>query len=485
MKLPFGIEINWSRQEKGRKPKSRRVLGGFLPSWSYDRELGTDSDYRAQLNAYRHWVYVASNKNATSVASTPLRLYFAKPSKNTKSRFPTKIVDSNAKDFLLKQQHISNLPFVRKSVDIEEIVDHPILQLMSSVNNFMNGFDLWEISQLYQELTGNAYWLIINNGLGNPAEIWPIPSDRIKIVPDKENFIKGYMYEYSQYKQFIPENQIIHFKMPNPKNMYYGLSPLMAARESYNINENMLRYELSLFENMGRLEGGFFTEQPLDDDEFERLKSEIRDAFIGVGNAGKAPLFENGVEYKSFGLSPAELSYRDGRLLTKEEILNIFGLNLSLFSEKSTRANADNALVQYARSTVKPRLTRIEQKLNEKFTTRWGNNNLFLSFDNCVPEDVLQASKIRSENIRTGVTTINEERKSMRLPAIPGADEPLFQVQYAPLSAILSGQTIKPANQPSPSANNNQPSKTIDEIAEELAPIIAKKISEKVKQKNL
>ena len=477
MKLPFGLEINWGK-EKGRKPNSRKILAGLLPMWNWGRELYPDSDFSAQLAAYKHWVFVATNKNATSVANTPLRLYVAKPSKNIKSRFPTKAVDKRQIDNILENPFISSLTHVKKAIDIEEVVDHPILDIFQSINDFMNSFDLWEITQLHQELTGNAYWLIINNGLGKPAEIWPIPSDRIRVIPNKEKFISGYLYEYGTFKQVIPENMIIHFKMPNPKNMYYGMSPLMAVKEAYNINENMNTYEISLFKNMGRLDGYFTTEEALDDDEFDRLKEEIKESYIGVNNVGKAPLFENGVEFKSFGLKPAELSFREGRVLTKEEILNAYGINLSLLSEKSTRANADTALVQYARSTVKPRLARIEQKLNEKFVIRWGDNKLFLAYDNPVPEDILQASKIRSENIRTGVTTINEERKLMRLEPIKGADEPLFQVQYAPLSAILSGQTIKPANQPQPSSQNSG-EKNIEEIAEKLAPLIAKKILNK------
>ena len=244
MKLPFGIEINWGSREKGRTPKSKKILSGFLPPWNFGRELYTDSDFTAQLAAYKNWVYIATNKNATSVASTPLRLYVAKPEKNTKARFPTKSIDSLQRDYLLEKPHISSLP---------------ILDVFQNVNDFMNCFDLWEISQLYQELTGNAYWLIINNGLGKPAEIWPIPSDRIKIVPDKDKFISGYLYEYGMFKQFIQENMIIHFKMPNPKNMYYGMSPLMAAQAAYNINENMNAYEISIFGNAGRLEGYFST----------------------------------------------------------------------------------------------------------------------------------------------------------------------------------------------------------------------------------
>ena len=482
MKLPFGIEINWGNKEKGRKPRSRRVLGGLLPNWWYGRELGTDSDYHAQLGAYRHWVYVASSRNAQTVAQVPLRLYVAKPEKTTKIRFPTKEVHSLDLKEIISRSHISNLNSVRKSVNIEEIVEHPILDLMKNVNDFMNGFDLWEITQLHQELTGNAYWLIIDNGFKKPAEIWTLPPDRIKVIPDKEKFVSGYLYEYGTYRQVIPEQNIIHFKIPNPKNLYYGLSPLMAVKEAYSIANKMDEYELSVFENMGRLEGYFSTDNALDDDQFERLKQEIKESYIGHKNAGSAPLFENGINFERFGLTPAELSYKEGRVEIRETIVNAYGQTLGLYSSSANRATAEAAQVQYARQAIRPRCFRAEQKINEKFISRWDSSGkLFVAFDNPVPEDRVAESKIRAEAIRTSQLTINEAREQLRLPPISGADELMFQVQYAPLSAILSGQTLKPANQPSPSADNNKPKKSIENIAAQLAPLVVQRLK---KEKN-
>ena len=122
----------------------------------------------------------------------------------------------------------------------------------------------------------------------------------------------------------------------------------------------------------------------------------------------------------------------------------------------------------------------MEQKLNEKFLPKWDTSGkMFLAFDDCVPEDILAASKIRSENIRTGVTTINEERRLMRLPEIPNADEPMFQVQYAPLSAIIAGQTLKPAATPPKPAITIDEEKNMEQVVKGLVPLIVKKMKEK------
>jgi len=435
---------------------ARKLLSALLNPWAYGRAVVSETNLTSQLYAYKSWVYTAASMNSQSMAQIPLRLYVAKPAKGAKSRFPTKEVDPDIKSHLLSRSHIADIPSVRKAIDIEEVVEHPIIDLFHSMNNFMNEFDLRELKQLHQELTGNAYWLMVNNRLGTPSEIWPIPPDRISPIADPNNFISGYEYKYQMKKVIFKEEQIIHFKMANPRSLYVGMSPLAAVTSAYNINENMGTYENSLFTNMGRLEGAFETEEVLDEDEFNRLKEEIAQAYIGVANAGKVPLLDSGLTYKNYGLKPSELSYIEGRERIKEEILNAFGQNLALYDKTATRANSETAQVMYARRALRPRCYRDEQKLNEKLVPKY-DPRLFLAYDDPVPEDQLIAMKIRESNIKTGLSSINEERKKQRKPPFKNADEPLIQMQYVPLSLVLSGQTIRGNKPPNDESNDKPP----------------------------
>lgn len=490
MKLPFGIEIKFNKTEK----QKNSLLRSLLPSWSYGRPLTNERDMTSLLNAFRSWVYIAASKNATSVAQSTLRLYYAKPSKDAKSRFITRKLTDKQVSYLYSgdQSHIQNLLSVRKAVEIEEIVEHPFLTILQTVNPFMNYFDLFEITSLYLELTGNAYWYLARSILGTPMEIWPVPSDRIRVVPDPEKFIAGYEYRYGNNVVNFKESDIVHFKFPNPKNLYVGMSPLSAVVASYNINESMDLYENKIFQNMGQLEGGFFTEESLDEEEFLRLKQEITDAWTGVKNAGKTPLFEKGVEYKNFGLKPRDLAFIEGREKVREILLNAFGQNLALYDKGATRANADTAYYHYAKHTIKPRCTRIEQKINEKLLPIW-DDKIFCAFDDVVPEDQKLALQIRTENVKSGITSINEERKKLRMPPFEGCDEPFMQVQYAPVSQIIAGTTIsgnqnqlpsqppgenpKPEETPKPEEPKKEiPKEMIERIVDRLIPQIVNNI---------
>ena len=48
-------------------------------------------------------------------------------------------------------------------------MDHPLLTLLAQVNPIHNSFDLWELTTLYQEVHGSAYWFIERDVLGIPC----------------------------------------------------------------------------------------------------------------------------------------------------------------------------------------------------------------------------------------------------------------------------------------------------------------------------
>jgi hypothetical protein len=62
---------------------------------------------------------------------------------------------------------------------IEEVTSHPLLDLLRQVNPVHNAFDLWELTTLYQEVIGIAYWLLEFGPLNTPVAMWPLPSHRV------------------------------------------------------------------------------------------------------------------------------------------------------------------------------------------------------------------------------------------------------------------------------------------------------------------
>lgn len=439
---------------QGQKPKAGNV---FVLPWDAGREKIKPTDFEKQINSFYGTVYVCASKNAQAVAAANLKLYVKKKSKSTKFLFDTKPVTKGQKSYLYSKPNIYGK--VRKSVDIEEMTEHPVLDMFQAVNKFRNQFDLWEETGLFLELTGNAYWWIIKNNLGVPGEIWVLPSQNVEIVADREKFIRGYVYRKGTNVLFFPEEDVIHFRFPNPADMFYGVSPLVACYSNVVMSEKIKDFEITLMENHARPEGYLRTEGQLNDTIYERLKEKWENRYGGEKRAGKTLILESGLEYQPITFPPKDLGNLALLKLSREEIANSYGVPISkLTTEAVNLANARVGEAQYQRDTILPRLTRIEEKLNEKLLPLY-DENLFVSYDSPVPADKEYELKEKQFRLGSYVSPVNEIRDELGMDPVEWGEVPLAQQGIGPLGYKQQQEEKPPAGQ--------QPVKPSDEEEEE------------------
>jgi hypothetical protein len=242
----FGYDINF---KAAKQPQNK--IGETVPYWhDQNKYLVNLSSRTSLLNAYKSWVYVCANKNSIAFAQQKLKLYVTKESPNEKLMIKTKSISKETEQYISSNAGIYSLPCVRKALEIEEVTEHPFHILMKNINRFMNRFECMEITDLHQELAGNAYWYVVNNQLGVPFELWLLQPDKMVVVPSRDTWIAGYIYRSSDGTEIpFTLDEIIHFKFPNPKDQYYGCGPLEAVADSYNINMAYQKYETNLMTN--------------------------------------------------------------------------------------------------------------------------------------------------------------------------------------------------------------------------------------------
>jgi len=466
----FGLEIKRAQKPTGRN----KLIANLMYPWGYNQDLMPESNYANFMKAYRGWVYVCASKNAHSSASIPLRLYVGKPTSSQIRSHPTKAITREREKYIRDGSHLASLPQVRKAVEIQEVLDHPILTLMRNVNNFMNYYALFEMTHLFQELCGNAFWYILQDRLGVPQEIWPMPPQNMRIIPDKVNFIRGYKFVRGFDEEEFSEDSVIHFKFPSPTSMYYGKGPLAAVTDEYNISVNINKYENFVFANMGRIEGAFQTENELSQYEFDRLKEEIKQTFTGIENVGKSPLLEKGVTYKPFSLAPKDLAFMQGRKAIKEAIVNAYGQSMGLYDKDATRANAEVASFTHMKDTIRPRLVRMEEKLNEKLTPKF-DDKLFVSFDDPVPIDKELRLKEKETHLKWGYSSINMEREQDNREDVEWGDKPILNSNLVPLGSEQPQPSNGPQNPNTPVGNPANLLELSEKLAEETIKLLKNK----------
>jgi HK97 family phage portal protein len=427
----FGYEIR-KAPKPGRGDLSGSKVPQILGSGYLNSIFSTDTaTYQNDLQKYRSWVYVCSSKNAIMVAKHQLKLYVKSGAGlSTRMLFPTIRPKKKTLDYLHSTKYVT-----QDNQDIEEVVEHPLLDLLKKVNDWNNRFDMWMLTQLYLEMVGNAYWYVVRDGLGIPQQMWVMMSQYMKVIKDKQKFIGGYEFRKGmEVVRFEPE-EIIHFKFPNPTSNFYGFAPLSAIGIAVNLHSDMQNFELSLLHNNAAPEGIISTEQSLSDQEIERLANKWNEKYTGTNKAGKTPLLSRGLRYEKIGLSQRDMSFAEGRRNLREEIASAFGVPMSKLTTTDVNlANAEIGEEQYIQDTILPRLTLIEEKINEKLVPIY-DENLFVAYDPISKEDKDFILRERESNLLHQVTTINEERLRLGMEAVPWGDVPLVGMGIGPLGA--------------------------------------------------
>ncbi|MBI1281880.1 MAG: phage portal protein [Anaerolineaceae bacterium] len=347
-----------------------------------------EAEAQARLYQQSPWVYIAVSRIAEAAALVPLRVH-----PRLSSEFAS----------LLAERGLGGE------------VHHPLESLLDAPNPYMSRFELMEQTLGMLELTGDAYWFLGGDGSGTPTEIWPLRPDRVSIVPDPVDYVKGYVYELDGQRIPLMPVEVIHFKRWHPNNDYYGLSALEAARLAVTSDHAMAEWNRNTFGQDSGVPAGIVNiKEKVNDADYERVKREWRQSYGGPQRR-TAFLRGGSIEWQNIGLNHNELDFLQGRRAHRDEILNIFGVPVGMVSENATEANAKVAERLFIERTLWPKLVRLSQKITQDLLPFWPGNYV-AEFDDIRPTDV----QARLDEIKTAypVMSINEIRERYyRLPA--------------------------------------------------------------------
>ena len=219
-------------------------------------------------------------------------------------------------------------------------------RLLDSPNPFWTRGDLWRATETYLGLWGSAYWGLEQDERGRVIEIWPLRSDRMRVIPDPDRYIKGYVYT-GQGKQiilYVPENIVwIHYF--NPLDEYAGLSPIAPLKLSADMGMDALRANRNNLTNEST--PGLFIETsdtPTDDEVkefYERWESRCR----GVDKVRRPALLSGGMKASNLGFSPRDMEYIQSLRWSLEDVSRVYGVPKPMLGdvERITFSNYETA----------------------------------------------------------------------------------------------------------------------------------------------
>ena len=418
-------------------------------NWGPGADTGKPKTAEDAMRFLSSWVYVSTSMQADVLSSVPLRLYANKKKKGQKLKWagtdievPTRAVPKSiVKDF---ESRRTVQKFMTQATDgIEEITDHPLLDLIHAVNPFSNFSDLIELTSMFMDMTGSAYWYLIKNGLRVPKQIWCIPAQFVTPVAGKtlDTYITGYQFKRGSNEMILPVEDVVPFHFPNPNNEMIGLSVVNGVAEAVYNNSQMNAYEAALFENKASIEGVFESDATITQPQLDRAREDYDQKFAGTSKAGKRPVLPPGMKFTPTAQTRQELSYVEGHRFTMMEILAGFNIPSALFDPSANRATAEAAAYHLAKYGTQPRSRKIEEHANERLVPMYGGN-LFLAFDPCVPDDNRYLLDARIK--QTGIPFLSPDEARAEVGKEPYDIKGVTDLPWAPAGYLPIGTPAPP-----------------------------------------
>jgi len=345
-----------------------------------------------------------------------------------------------------------------KDNEREEIFKHPLLDLFGNLNPYQSRYQFMYLGTMYKKLVGEQFWQMNFNGKGLPAEIWLAPPTYMSVVPSAQKYIDHYEFKRNNQITRFNVDEIIHIMTPNPHNPYRGLSEAQALTSVIDSERYAASLQNKIFYNDGR--PGFIIEYPAADmpnsESRKELVQEWDERYKGYRNAGKTAFLWGG-KANTLTLSPRDMDFNALRTFSRDSILGAYGVPKSVLglTEASTFASAKAGNYTFAYYVIHPELCALREAINKELVPFFGDN-LYMDFDNPVPEDETMNVNNAVNLYKGGILTKNEARILIDMEPVDGPEGDEFFTQPAPMG--LPGQNNPGDN----SAMNETPDKETD-----------------------
>lgn len=352
------------------------------------------------LNAYSGYAYTAISSISQEVASIDLKMFKAKYLKDG-------------------------------GIETKEIFQDEILSFLQYINPIMTFYDIVEATQIYLELVGEAFWVVLKEGgkeKGNPKEAYLLRPDWMSVIPNKETIIDHYIYKPggSEIDKFtIPRENVIHFKYFNPKNPYRGKGSIQAAAMPLDIMNFAQDWNRNFFFNSATPGLVFTTDKKVDDRVIKRFIEQWKQQHEGRDRSHKVAFLSGGFKLDKTSLSAKELDFVEMQKQMRDDILAVFKVPKTILGQTDdvNRANAEATTRAFMERVVTPRMIKLVNTLNEFLLPMFSRGDVFLDFTDPAPDDVDQKLKRYESGRKYGWLTPNEIRVEENLEPVEGGDD--------------------------------------------------------------
>lgn len=256
---------------------------------------------------------------------------------------------------------LAQVPVVAEGPDGAEVTKGSLPFLVDSPNADQGLPELLDLTILDLGLRGNAYWKRDEAQGATVAELRRMPAQSVSVpheaVDPRTGAILWYAYQVQPgvYER-VEVERVIHFRLPNPYDEIYGLSPISAAQLSVDADNAARIHNREMMKNHGRIAGILTFSDIIGTDGLRERAKWWMQNYGGNENAGKTVLMDGNPDYKQLSLTQKDLDWLEASKLTREEICAAYAVPpivVGIF-DNATYSNYDAAMLSLWTDTLIP-----------------------------------------------------------------------------------------------------------------------------------
>lgn len=411
----------WRTPPTSPEPKSVKkvfdVLGGFF-QFSTSKLSDEKSISTKLLNQNKEWVYRNNDVIAKEVSKIEFELY--------------------------------SIGLKNGEVTYSEVESHPLLDLLARFNDKTTKADAIYTTQSHKKLTGDCFWLL-DGPVNDPTNIFVLQPDKVELkIGDPTDatatLIEGYTYKDTingkSIEKFYRPEEVIHFKNPNPNNMFRGLGAVEAMAETIDIDNLTNLTTRKYFENGAITNFVLSTEAKITDEQLKRFRAELNAAYGGVNKAYKTMILGGGLKPEKISFSNKDMEFLSQLEWYRDKIMVGFGntkASLGIVDDVN-RASHESSIISWKNTTVKPDMEAIVDTLNEFLVPVFGKN-LVLGFCDPVPEN--REAKLTEIEKAKSILSINERRALLGYDTVVDGDT-IPEVESGRRADLIANTPVAP-----------------------------------------
>ena len=266
----------------------------------------------------------------------------------------------------------------------KELAAHPLKHLLARPNPAQSCRELMDNIFSFLLVAGNSY-VEASSLDGTPRELVCLRPDRMKVVAGARGWPEAYQYSVGGAATRLPAETVLHIRLFNPLDDYYGMSPLEAAARSIDTHNAASAWNKAMLDNAARPSGALVfaaSDEQLTPEQFDKIKSELENKYQGAANAGRPMVLEGGLDWKEMGFSPRDMEFIEAKNASAREVALAFGVPPMLLGipGDNTFANYAEANRTFWRQSVVPLLGRVTEALTNFLGPQFGDG-IRVSYD--------------------------------------------------------------------------------------------------------